>query len=666
VPDIFISHKVEERPVAARLAKRLIEAGYSVWWDASLLAGDRFETEITARLDEARVVIVLWSRLAAQSDWVRAEAETARKRGIALPVLIDDVPVDALPMLFRHLHMVSLKGWRGTQNHQGYQDLLASIAERIGAAPAQLAAASQLTIQTTDDPNEDELWQEITENPDQNAEEYRNYLARYGGEARFADLARMRIRRIEQTEHRERGGLRVRWTLIVGLGTLIGSLVAGAQWLQDNPLALRWLQSAFVSDEVKRASATCDEWFLSGNIDTRTGIPIFDAAQAKACERAGSDPSDSPDDRARLALLRLQQGDPSTASDTLKTATQAEADGSAIGSFVLGMMHESGLSPLKYDIDLAVEKFAAAAAKGVLPAIGRLCADTLDVSAKLPPGTPDTPALCADAARRGSAVGQHRLGLLYEYGEAGITYDPVKAVELYRQAAAQGNSTGQYLLASMLQRGEGVAQDLAEARHLLDLSTATGNPIAIRQLGMTMEAGLGTKPDYAAAGRLYEEAANTGDNIALYLLARSIQGASQTPWRFTERLELDRLSKEATPEIAERLLGYRKEFGIEAVTDKKAAEEHYRKAAAAGNPFALLSLALLVRDKSPPELDESFALLKSAAASSEMHVQYLLAVAYDTGLGTFPNPESADALFKASADQGYAPARSELLRLASP
>src|SRR4051794_12305986 len=84
MPDIFISYKKEEREVAALLATRLTEAGYDVWWDDALLAGERFEDEISTVLDESRMVVVLWSAQSVKSDWVKAEAESARQQKKAL------------------------------------------------------------------------------------------------------------------------------------------------------------------------------------------------------------------------------------------------------------------------------------------------------------------------------------------------------------------------------------------------------------------------------------------------------------------------------------------------------------------------------------------------------------------------------------------------------
>src|SRR5262249_5871480 len=143
MPDIFISYKSEERAFAERLATRLTEAGYDVWWDAALLAGQRFEDEIARVLREARVAVILWSRLAVQSNWVKDEAADALSQGKALPAIIDDITHDALPLTFRRVHTPRLTGWDGDVEHPGYRDLFEAIARLAGAAQGRKLSSTE-------------------------------------------------------------------------------------------------------------------------------------------------------------------------------------------------------------------------------------------------------------------------------------------------------------------------------------------------------------------------------------------------------------------------------------------------------------------------------------------------------------------------------------------
>jgi hypothetical protein len=101
--DVFISYKKEERATAELLARRLTEAGYDVWRDAAILAGQPFEKVITAALDGAKAVVILWSRKAVLSKWVLAEAAEAYNQDKPVPAIIDDVAHSELPLTYRPL-----------------------------------------------------------------------------------------------------------------------------------------------------------------------------------------------------------------------------------------------------------------------------------------------------------------------------------------------------------------------------------------------------------------------------------------------------------------------------------------------------------------------------------------------------------------------------------
>ena len=88
--DLFISYAREDRTVAARLANRLQRAGFSVWWDRSLLAGDDIERVIDAEINNAKAVIVIWSANSAPSTWVRSVASAALAAKKLVPILVDE------------------------------------------------------------------------------------------------------------------------------------------------------------------------------------------------------------------------------------------------------------------------------------------------------------------------------------------------------------------------------------------------------------------------------------------------------------------------------------------------------------------------------------------------------------------------------------------------
>jgi tetratricopeptide (TPR) repeat protein len=79
--DIFISYSSKHRDRTETLAAALEREGYRVWWDKALEAYASFGQQIDAALSEARVVVVIWSQAAAESDYVIAEARESMTTG---------------------------------------------------------------------------------------------------------------------------------------------------------------------------------------------------------------------------------------------------------------------------------------------------------------------------------------------------------------------------------------------------------------------------------------------------------------------------------------------------------------------------------------------------------------------------------------------------------
>ena len=131
--DVFISYAREDRETARRLAEHIEKAGGSVWWDRSLLPGDRFSRLIRAQLEEAGWVIVLWSESSVDSDWVEAEAGFAREADKLVPALIEDVR-PRIPLEFVRMHAADLTGWSGDASHPELLSLLEAV-QGDAAAP---------------------------------------------------------------------------------------------------------------------------------------------------------------------------------------------------------------------------------------------------------------------------------------------------------------------------------------------------------------------------------------------------------------------------------------------------------------------------------------------------------------------------------------------------
>ena len=86
---VFISYARADQGVASLVAERLREGGFEVWRDDELPAHRPYADVIAERINGAKAVVVLWSSEASRSQWVRAEADTARTARTLIQVTLD-------------------------------------------------------------------------------------------------------------------------------------------------------------------------------------------------------------------------------------------------------------------------------------------------------------------------------------------------------------------------------------------------------------------------------------------------------------------------------------------------------------------------------------------------------------------------------------------------
>ena len=110
--DIFISYAREDLKRVEVLAALLKKFGWSVWWDRSIPAGKTFAKVIEEALEDAKCVIVIWSKESTNSSWVAAEASDGHKRGILIPILFENTK---LPLLYRELETIDMTTWFGNE-----------------------------------------------------------------------------------------------------------------------------------------------------------------------------------------------------------------------------------------------------------------------------------------------------------------------------------------------------------------------------------------------------------------------------------------------------------------------------------------------------------------------------------------------------------------------
>ena len=137
---VFLSYDRDDADKARLIALALERAGHSVWWDTHISGGSQFAKEIEQALDQADVVLVLWTRFSIESPWVRDEAGAGRDRGRLVPLSLEGT---LPPLGFRQFQSIDLGGWRGRGRIPHLKEIFAAIEQRSQAPgmPAQVQAS---------------------------------------------------------------------------------------------------------------------------------------------------------------------------------------------------------------------------------------------------------------------------------------------------------------------------------------------------------------------------------------------------------------------------------------------------------------------------------------------------------------------------------------------
>ena len=138
MPDIFLSYNREDQNVARRFAEAFAAAGFDVWWDTTLRAGEAYDQVTEKALKTAKAVVVLWSKRSVESRWVRAEATLADRQKTLVPVTIE--PCER-PIMFELTQTAELSHWDGAPDDKAWLGFLADVKRFVqSGAPAPTAA----------------------------------------------------------------------------------------------------------------------------------------------------------------------------------------------------------------------------------------------------------------------------------------------------------------------------------------------------------------------------------------------------------------------------------------------------------------------------------------------------------------------------------------------
>ncbi|WP_018995642.1 toll/interleukin-1 receptor domain-containing protein [Hirschia maritima] len=132
--DIFVSYKKEDAGRVVRIVEGLREAGFSVWWDHGIAPGAQWDQTIQKELNDAKMVVAVWSELSISAPWVKEEAGVGKARGKLLPVRIDDVEP---PLGFGLIQMAGLIDWDGDLDDPRWEHFLAAVKATLSGEPVK-------------------------------------------------------------------------------------------------------------------------------------------------------------------------------------------------------------------------------------------------------------------------------------------------------------------------------------------------------------------------------------------------------------------------------------------------------------------------------------------------------------------------------------------------
>ncbi|GEM_PF-849586 len=245
----------------------------------------------------------------------------------------------------------------------------------------------------------------------------------------------------------------------------------------------------------------------------------------KRCADAGHIPALTALKRPEAIKLYAQE-DYETAAGIFKNLAAAQ---DPVGMYFLARMYFLGLGGLPQDEIEAIDFYVKAAEGGSVGAQYEL-ARLYESGTAVEQDSERAAFWFEKAAANGHAGAQYKMAEI-KFAEACLWQERTdthakreaaaaltKAVDLYRLAAAAGNSGAQYALGRLYASGEGVARNHEEAVRWYDSAAAQNHADAIFYLGLMHHAGFGVPRDPEQAAELYKKAFSAGSRGAAFYL----------------------------------------------------------------------------------------------------------------------------------------------------
>jgi len=208
--------------------------------------------------------------------------------------------------------------------------------------------------------------------------------------------------------------------------------------------------------------------------------------------------------------------------------TKAAAQGHAGAELNLGNLYAHGTG-VPLDIAKARQLMQAAADQGLAPARTALAKLSGQAPAAPPGGElfqqavalynsgdhAGAAALVRQSAEAGNPTATYEMGYMLENGD-GLQKDPAQAAQWYMKSAAMGDAAGEAAVGQLYETGNQVEENWDTAAQWYVKSAQQGNRIGEFRLGRAYHYGVGVPLDLCAAEQWYDKAAAQGDSQAAY------------------------------------------------------------------------------------------------------------------------------------------------------
>jgi hypothetical protein len=150
--DVFLSYKRDERAAVETIAALLRDLGLTVWFDASMSAGETFNAEIDREARAAKAILVCWSPAARKSEWVNAEAMIGFEQKKLAACYVAGPDRFSAPTPFNTTHAEDLRAWLTAPGvtHSGWKSVLRRLGKLCGRGDIESYGAIDAHASTSD------------------------------------------------------------------------------------------------------------------------------------------------------------------------------------------------------------------------------------------------------------------------------------------------------------------------------------------------------------------------------------------------------------------------------------------------------------------------------------------------------------------------------------